>query len=111
MGFFDKMKGTASQAVSPGSQMAERDKIMRINQAGVDAQATIVSMQELSQQFGGVEVEFVLTVEAADGSTYPVTTRQSMHEGALNGMQAGSRVTVKVDPQDPQSLLVWGGAA
>ncbi len=29
MGFFDKMKGTASQAVSPGSQMAERDKIMR----------------------------------------------------------------------------------
>ena len=34
MGFMDKMKGTAKQAMSPGGQMAERDKITKINQSG-----------------------------------------------------------------------------
>jgi hypothetical protein len=31
VGFLDKLKGTAKQAMSPGSQMATRDKIQKIN--------------------------------------------------------------------------------
>jgi hypothetical protein len=33
--------------------MAERDKITRINQSGVEAQATVDSMREVGTQVGG----------------------------------------------------------
>lgn len=111
MGFMDKLKGTAKQAVSPGAQMSERDKIMRINESGVDGRATVKAMRELGSQFGGGrEVEFDLTVHGADGADYPVTMRQSIHEQALAGIAEGGEVVVKIDPDDPQSLLVWGAA-
>jgi hypothetical protein len=34
-----------------------------------------------------------------------------MHEQTLQGVAEGGQVIVKVDPDDPQSLLVWGVAA
>lgn len=112
MGFLDKIKGTAKQAVNPGGQMAERDKITRINQSGVEAQATVDTMREVGTQLGGGhEIEFELTVHPAGGEDYKVSTTQSMHEQSMQGIAEGARVTVKVDPDDPQSLLVWGAAS
>ncbi|MDT4947286.1 MAG: hypothetical protein QOH14_4019, partial [Pseudonocardiales bacterium] len=68
MGFLDKVKGTAKQAVSPGAQMAERDKIMRINESGVEARATVNSMRETGTQLGGGhQIEFELSVHPASG--------------------------------------------
>jgi hypothetical protein len=112
MGFLDKLKGTAKQAASPGSQMKERDKIQRINQSGVEAQATVDAMREVGTQLGGGhEIEFELTVHPADGGEdYKVSTTQSMHEQTLQGLTEGAEAVVKVDPDDPQSLLVWGAA-
>lgn len=111
MGFLDKLKGTAKQAASPGAQMKERDKIQRINQSGIEAQATVVTMREVGTQIGGGhEIEFELTVHPAGGEDYPVSTSQSMHEQTIQGVTEGGRVVVKVDPDDPQSLLVWGAA-
>jgi hypothetical protein len=113
MGFLDKVKGTAKQAVSPGSQMGERDKIMRINESGVDARATVVSMRETGTQLGGGhQIEFELTVHpSGGGADYPISTEQSMHDATLQGIVQGGDVVVKVDPDDPQSLLVWGVAS
>jgi hypothetical protein len=112
MGFLDKLKGTAKQAVSPGAQMGERDKIMRINQSGVEARATVDSMREVGSQLGGGhQIEFELTVHPAAGEDYKVATSQSMHEQTLQGVAEGAEVVVKVDPEDPQSLLVWGAAS
>ena len=112
MGFLDKVKGTAKQAVSPGAQKGERDKIMRINQSGVDARATVDAMRETGTQLGGGhQVEFELTVHPATGEDYPVSTEQSMHDATLQGIVQGAEVIVKVDPDDPQSLLVWGVAS
>jgi hypothetical protein len=112
MGFLDKMKGTAKQAVNPGGQMKERDKIMRINQSGVEANATVDAMREVGTQLGGGhQIEFELTVHPDQGDDYPVSTSQSMHEQTLRGVSEGGRVIVKVDPDDPQSLLVWGAAS
>jgi hypothetical protein len=109
VGFMDKIKGTAKQAVSPGSQMKERDKIARINKSGVDATATVDSMQEVGSQIGGGhQIDFELTVHPAQGEDYGVSTSQSMHEQTLKGVEQGGKVQVKVDPADPQSLLVWG---
>lgn len=109
MGFLDKLKGTAQQAVNPGGQMKERDKITKINASGVDATATVDSMSEVGTQLGGGhQIDFVLTVHPAQGEDYTVNTSQSMHEQTLKGVEQGATVQIKVDPDDPQSLLVWG---
>ncbi len=111
MGFLDKLKGSAKQAASPGAQVKERDKIQRINQSGIEAQATVVTMREVGTQMGGGhEIEFELTVHSADGGDYQVSMSQTMHEQTLQGLAEGGEAVVKVDPDDPQSLLVWGAA-
>jgi hypothetical protein len=108
LGFLDKLKGTAKQAVNPAGQAGERDKIQKINASGVDATATVDSMREVGQQLGGGhQIEFQLTVHR-DGSDYEVSTSQSMHDVTLKGIAEGGDVIVKIDPDDPQSLLVWG---
>jgi hypothetical protein len=112
MGFLDKLKGTAQQAVNPGGMMAERDKIQRINKAGVQTTATVNSMKEVGTQLGGGhQIEFDLTVHPDGGGDYPVHLSQSLHDATLQGIVEGGKVTVKVDPDDPQSLLVWGPPA
>jgi hypothetical protein len=112
MGFLDKLKGTAKQAINPRGQMGERDKIMKINASGVEGRATVNAMRQLGTQLGGGrDVEFDLTVQPASGESYQVTTRQSIHEQALAGIAEGGQVVVKIDPDDPQSLLVWGAAS
>jgi len=40
-----------------------------------------------------------------------VKTSQSLHDQTLAGIAAGGEVVVKIDPDDPQSLLVWGPAS
>jgi hypothetical protein len=112
VGFMDKLKGTAKQAVNPGGQMKERDKITKINASGVDATATVDSMEEVGSQIGGGhQIDFELTVHPAAGADYKVATSQSMHEVSLKGVEQGATVQVKVDPDDAQSLLVWGAAS
>ncbi|OBA76125.1 hypothetical protein A5641_22500 [Mycobacterium sp. 1554424.7] len=111
MGFMDKLKGTAMQAMNPVGQAATRDKIMRLNQSGVLTPATVDSMRETGTQLGGGhQIDFELTVHPAGGADYKVRVSQSMHDVTLNGISEGARINVKVDPADPQSLLVWGAA-
>jgi hypothetical protein len=111
MGFLDKLKGTAKQAINPVGQAGERDKIMRINKVGVETLATVNTMREVGTQLGGGhQIDFDLTVHPAGGDDYQVQVSQSMHEATLQGIGEGGNVTVKVDPDDPQSLLVWGAA-
>ena len=112
MGFLDKLKGTAKQAVNPGGQLKERDKIAKINASGIDATATVDSMREVGSQIGGGhQIDFELTVHPPGGADYSVATGQSMHEQTLAGVEQGATVQVKVDPDDPQSLLVWGAVS
>jgi hypothetical protein len=112
MGFLDKVKGTAKQAMNPVGQKGERDKIMRINESGVEARATVDSMRETGTQLGGGhQIEFELTVHPASGDDYQASTEQSMHDVTLQGIVVGGEVVVKVDPDDPKSLLVRGVAS
>jgi hypothetical protein len=112
MGFLDKLKGTAKQAMNPTGMAGERDKIARLNQAGVMRTATVNSMKEVGTQFGGGhQIEFDLTVHADGGADYPVHVSQSLHDATLQGIEEGGKIQVKVDPDDPQSLLVWGPAS
>jgi hypothetical protein len=111
MGFLDKVKGTAKQALNPVGQVAERDKIARINKVGVQTPATVNSMREVGTQIGGGhQIELDLTVHPEGGEDYQVHQSQSMHEVTLQGVAEGGNIIVKVDPDDPQSMLVWGAA-
>ena len=112
MGFMDKLKGTAKQAMNPVGQAGERDKIMRINKVGVQTTATVNSMKEVGTQFGGGhQIEFDLTVHPEGGADYQAHVSQSLHDATLQGVTEGAKILVKVDPEDPQSLLVWGAAS
>jgi hypothetical protein len=112
MGFLDKLKGTAQQAVKPGAMAGERDKIMRINKTGVQMPATVDSMREVGTSLGGGhQMEFDLTVHPDGGADYQVHTSQSLHDATLQGITEGGKIIVKVDPDDPQSLLVWGASS
>ena len=112
MGFLDKVKGTAKQALNPVGQAGERDKIALINKTGVQTPATVNSMREVGTQLGGGhQIEFDLTVHPTGGEDYQVHVYQSLHDVTLQGITDGASITVKVDPDDPQSLLVWGAAS
>jgi hypothetical protein len=112
MGFMDKLKGTAKQAFNPAGMAGERDKISRINKVGVETPATVNSMREVGTQFGGGhQIEFDLTVHPDGGEDYQVHVSQSLHDATLQGVSDGAKITVKVDPDDPQSLMVWGAAS
>ena len=39
------------------------------------------------------------------------TTRHMAHASTVCGLTPGARITVKVDPQDPAQVMVWGGVA
>jgi hypothetical protein len=112
MGFMEKLKGTAQQAINPVGQAGTRDKIMKLNKSGVLTPATVNTMRETGTQFGGGhQIDFELTVHPEGGADYPARVSQSMHEATLKGVLEGARINVKVDPDDPQSLLVWGAAS
>lgn len=100
----------AAQGQDMGAQMAERDKIMRIDQVGVDGRATVVSMREVGADplSGGKTIEFDLAVQG--DAPYRVTMQQSMHPVSMTGIAEGVDVTVKIDPENPQSMLVFGAA-
>jgi hypothetical protein len=112
MGFLDKLKGTAKQAMNPVGQAGERDTIMRINKVGVQTTATVNSMKEVGTQLGGGhQIDFDLTVHPDGGADYDVHVSQSLHDATMQGVAEGGKILVKVDPEDPQSLLVWGAAS
>jgi hypothetical protein len=112
MGFLDKLKGTAKQAMNPVGQAGQRDKITRLNTVGVQTTATVNSMQEVGTQLGGGhQIDFELTVHPEGGADYQVQVSQSLHDATLQGVAQGGKILVKVDPEDPQSLLVWGAAS
>ena len=50
-------------------------------------------------------------VQPEGGAPYQVHVSQSLHDATLQGITEGGKINVKVDPDDPQSLLVWGAAS
>jgi len=122
MGFLDKMKGAANQASKAGSMntgmgagdvAAFQQKAVKLNQSGVNTAATVKSMAETgnTDMGGSVEIRFEVEVRPAGGAPYPAAFAQFMLPGATSGLDKGSEITVRVDPDDPGSMLFWGAAS
>jgi hypothetical protein len=104
----------AMQMASGGGMaelMAYRDRATKLMQHGVQATATIKAVREgATSPLTGSEVDLDVTVKPPSGAPYDATIKQYFPAGAAQKFTVGSEIGVRIDPDDPQSLLVWGAA-
>jgi hypothetical protein len=126
MGLMDKFKDGMQQAQqaqqqtagggAPGmptqQDMEYMNRVTKLNNSGVEHPATIKSMQSTGKtdMGGGAEYQIEVEVQPAGGSPYNAQFSQFMHEGSMGSWATeGAAVKVRVDPDDPSSMILWGG--
>ena len=117
MGLLDRLKGGAENVsavtskVGVGANRGQMDlanRAQRLVKVGVDTPAHIDSMTPTgaTDKPGGAEQIIELTVRPAGGEPYQVTTNQYIYPSAP--FSAGEDVKVKVDPDDPNVVMIFG---
>jgi hypothetical protein len=117
MGFMDKMKQAAESAQAQTSkvgvgasagQMGLANKAKKLMDSGVETPAHIDSMEPTgnTDKPGGVENVIKATVTPAGGAPYEVSFNQYIYPAAP--FSAGEDVVVRVDPDDANSVMLWG---
>jgi hypothetical protein len=127
MGFMDKFKDAAKQAqdatkaaggslASMGGMDGAADtaaKTNRIAQHGVKHPAVLKGMRETGNKdplSGGAEYELEVEVKPTGGDSYSATFTQQLIAQSVDGYKEklGGEIVVNVDPDDPQSMMLWG---
>ena len=110
MGFMDQFKDAMSGGGMPaGETMEYAQRLQRLNADGVDTPATIRSLEPTGRRDpGGAEYSISVEVQPVGGTPYETTFNQFMHEDSMGGWATpGAAVKVKVDPADPNSMILW----
>jgi hypothetical protein len=127
MGFMDRFKGAAEQAQQAAkaagesvagmggmSGAAERaEKTNRIAQHGVQQPALLKGMRETGEKdplSGGSDYELEVEVRPTGGDAYPAVFIQQLIEQSVDAykQKIGGEIVVNVDPNDRESMLLWG---
>ena len=127
MGFMDKFKDTAKQVQDAtkaaggsvagmggmGGAAETAAKTNKIAQHGVKHPAVLKGMRETGNKdplSGGVEYELEVEVRPTGGEPYTATFAQQIIAQSVDGykQKIGGEIVVNVDPDDPQSMLLWG---
>ena len=123
MGFMDKIKQAQDAAKSVGGSVASMGgmagaqeaaaKANRIAQHGVKHPAVLKGMRETGNKdplSGGVEYELEVEVRPTGGEPYAATFAQQIIAQSAEDYttKIGGEIVVNVDPDDPQSMLLWG---
>jgi hypothetical protein len=127
MGFMDKFKDAAAQAQqaakSAGDSVASMGgmggaaetagKANKIAQHGVKHPAVLKGMRETGNKdplSGGTEFELEVEVRPTGGEPYTATFSQQLIQQSMDAYKGkiGGEVVVNVDPDDPNSMLLWG---
>jgi hypothetical protein len=125
MGFMDKFKDAAQQAQDAASQMGAAAKegmdpanigvaadVNRIGTEGIETKATLKSLTKVGdQQFGGgTEYRMEIEVRPDGGEPYPAKINQQLIDQSVAHYEQniGGEITVKVDPGDPNKMVLWG---
>ncbi len=125
MGFMDKFKDAAKQAGEGARQMGEAAKdgmspstfgtaqdVNRIGHQGVETKAILKSLDAVGDKKLGGGTEYVMEIEVqpADGGPYPATITQQLIDQSVAHYEQniGGEITVKVDPSDPNKMVLWG---
>ena len=117
MGFMDRMKSAAESAQAAtskvgvgasGDQIALANKAQKLVKVGVDTPAHIDSMTSTgnTDKPGGTEYMITLAVKPASDEPYEVITNQYIYHSAP--FSEGEDVTVKVDRDDPNTVMIFG---
>jgi hypothetical protein len=117
MGFMDRMKkaaeGVQAQTSKVGvgasaGQMSLANKAQKLMKEGVETPAHIDTMASTGNTDtpGGTEHIIDLTVSPAGGAPYAVQMNQYIYPSAP--FAAGEDVIVRVDPADPNTVMLWG---
>lgn len=113
MGFMDKLRGAGSAMGMPTEQdLANVNKVTRLNQVGVDQPAVVNGMRPTGRTDvgGGQEYQFDVEVRPGAAPPYAASFTQFMHVASMSSwVSEGAAVTVRVDPEDPSSMMLWGG--
>ena len=107
-GGFRAMKDGVAQANDMLGQMAtDGQKAQYLMQAGRVGTATVSAVRQTGTFVNNnPECELDLQVVVDAGTPYGVTHRQVLAMVALPGFQPGASVPVRVDPNDPNSLII-----
>ena len=125
MGFMDKMKDKAAQAADAakagGQAMKEgmstdtaatAAKMQKLATSGIEQKAILTAMTPTGKTAvgGGIEHTLVVEVQPVGGAPYSCTFNQDLIQASVDAFQqkVGQEITVKVDPDDPQSMVAWG---
>jgi hypothetical protein len=81
----------------------------RLKEAGVNAEAVLVSFQEIGQQNFTPLVNLTLRITPADGSgSFEIATRGQVQFSVIGKLQPGDTITVRYDPEDHGNFEVVG---
>jgi hypothetical protein len=103
-------------AAGPGPTMEEtaalQARAMKLNASGVEMPAKINTLTPTGKvDFGGgKEIAFGVEVSPPGGQPYQTTFTQYMVDSVMSGLVPGITIKVRVDPDDPNSMLFWGFA-
>jgi hypothetical protein len=108
MGGFRAMKDGVAQANEViGGLAADGEKAQRLNTLGQDGTGTITAVRDTGMTVNeNPSIEMDLQVQVGGGAPYPVTHQQVVSRLAIANFQPGATVALKVDPADPQSIMV-----
>jgi hypothetical protein len=125
MGLMDRMKDAAPQAADTakagGQAMkdgmspetaATAAKMSKLATSGVEQKAVLQSLTPTGKTSVGSGIEHTLTVEVqpVGDAAYACTFTQDLIQQSAEAFQekVGEEIVVKVDPDDPQSMVAWG---
>ena len=101
---------TAVMLVAGLAMRARGARRNRILTSGIDGTATITGMTQTGMFINNNPVvEFQANIETPTG-TYPATFRQMVPLISVGQLQVGAKLAVKVDPNDPNAIVLAQGA-
>lgn len=85
----------------------QAEALERLMATGRPGTATVTALRDTGMKTNGnPQVELDLDVAVEGMPVYPVTHRQVISRLAIAGFQPGATVPVRVDPQEPRTLII-----
>ncbi len=82
-------------------------KAQRLRTEGIEAQGQVVSVQPTGMSVNNVpQVAITITVQMPNQAPYQATTKMLLQPMALAQLAPGTAVAVRVDPKNPQEILI-----
>jgi hypothetical protein len=97
----------ATGAQELGGMQEQAETAQRLMATGRQGTATVTALRDTGVTINeNPQIELDLDVTVEGMPTYPVTHRQVISRLAIAGFQPGATVPVRVDPQQPRSLII-----